>query len=104
MDPHLWELQQAAEQRVQRMRQQSRLIAEQQGRRTPASLRAARPTADTPPAPIRESAPTPPEPVADLVLSRQPDPERRMLLLLTLLLARSGASPDLLLILLYLAL
>ena len=52
MDPHLWEMQQAAQRRVEQMRQQSRLIAEQQGRRTAASLRAARPPY-TPTAPIR---------------------------------------------------
>lgn len=103
MDPNLWEMQQAAELRVQRMRQESRRIAEQQGRRTTASLRAARPPY-APPAPIRERVPEPPTLRTDLVPTKQPDPERRLLLLLTLLLARSGASVDLLLILLYLAL
>ena len=101
MDPRLWEMQQAAERRVERMREQSRLIAQQQSRRTADSMRAARPTF-SPPAPIR--VPEPPAPCPHPAPPRQPDPERRMLLLLTLLLARSGASADLLLVLLYLAL
>lgn len=102
MDPHLWELQQAAEERVERMREQSRRIAEQQGHRTAASLRAARPPY-TPPGPIRPHTPPTPIPCADPAPVRPPDPERRMLLMLALLLMRSGASADLLLVLLYLA-
>ncbi len=111
MDPSIWELQQEAARRVEQMQQTSRRIASQRPyppafstppRRTAASMRAHRPPPYTA---VREnhnlprtSQNLPP------TSSRGVDREQLLLLLLTLFLIKSDASPTLILALLYLAL
>ena len=111
MESSIWELQQEAARRVERMQQASRRIAAQSPyppvttvsspRRTAASMRAHRPPPYTP---VHQNQNLPqynqnlPPPS-----SRTIDREQLLLLLLTVFLAKNGASPTLILALLYLA-
>lgn len=109
MEPSIWEMQQEAARRVERMQQTTRRVAAGQSpyasptfsHRTTASLRASRPT---PFVPTFENQNLP---RANQNLPRAPeksvDREQILLLLLTVFLAKNGASPQLILVLLYLA-
>lgn len=119
MDSSIWEMQQEAARRVERMREAGRrAVAGQptfaEPRRTAASLRANRPP---PYRPLNRVSPpyssfTPenntnhnlPPSNHNLPLNSQkgPDREQLLLLILTLFLAKNGGSPQLILALLYL--
>lgn len=121
MEPSIWEMQQEAARRVEYMRQVGRRAAENppppvpEPRRSASSLRANRPP---PYRPLNHvSPPRPafyPESGANHNLpphsqnlpphsQKSPDREQLLLLALTLLLAKNGGSPQLILALLYLA-
>ena len=107
MEPSIWEMQQAAQRRVQRMEQLSRRYT-QAGNGTPfsdrrpaASAWAHRPPPSIPVTPSR----TPPlrgDPPSETA-KKHLDREQLFLLLLTLFLAKNGGSPTLILALLYLS-
>ena len=112
MEPSIWEMQQEAARRVERMQQASRQIAFAQNhenaapfpRRTAASLRAYRPPTRSF-APSHAQANTYPHPTKNhpSSSSKAIDREQLLLLCLVLILAKSDASPLLILALLYLA-
>ena len=106
MEPSIWEMQQAAQRRVQRMEQLSRRYTQTGNgapffdRRPAASAWAHRP----PEVPVNPS-PAPPL-RGDLPGEKKEkhlDREQLFLLLLTLFLAKNGGSPTLILALLYLS-
>lgn len=102
MDKAVWQMQQEAELRVRRMRERSQRLIEERQHRSAASLTAARAAvaAMTP----RDNAPVPAPCPPPVVREEEPfDRERWMLLLLALLLYRSGGNAPLVLALLYLA-
>ena len=111
MEPSIWEMQQEAARRVERMRQTSRQIAYSQSveetpfsRRTAASMRAHRPPAYASPSPFRSTNNLPPATkTCPRTTSKSIDREQLLLLCLILILAKSEASPQLILALLYLA-
>ena len=113
MEPSIWEMQQEAARRVERMRQTSRQIALGQNendpppfpRRTTASMRAHRPAAYASPPPSFHQTNTYPGQTKNhpSVSKRSIDREQLLLLCLVLILAKSDASPHLILALLYLA-
>lgn len=99
MDNGLWKLQQEARVRVATQRAREHRVAEEQNRRTAASLRAARPPMERPPEPVKPVCLPPPQPEKPAM-----DSEQILLLLLALLLAQAGANRLLVLAILYLAL
>ncbi len=112
MEPSIWEMQQEAARRVERMRQTSRQIAFGQSgsepppfsRRTAASMRAHRPTPYVPLPPARQTNTYPHSTKNHPQSSKKSiDREQLLLLCLVLILAKNDASPQLILALLYLA-
>ena len=112
MEPSIWEMQQEAARRVERMRQTSRQIAFGQNndepppfpRRTAASMRAHRPSPYVSLPPTSQTNTYPYSAKNHPQSSRKPfDREQLLLLCLVLVLAKSDASPQLILALLYLA-
>ena len=107
MEPSIWEMQQAAQRRVQRMEQLSRRYA-QTGNGTPFSDRrpAASAWAHRPPPSIpvtpRYAPPLRGDPPSETA-KKHLDREQLFLLLLTLFLAKNGGSPTLILARLYLS-
>lgn len=99
MDNGLWKMQQEARVRVATQRAREHRVAEEQNRRTAASLRAARPPVSQPPEPVSRPCPPAPPPEKPAM-----DSEQILLLLLALLLAQAGANRLLVLAILYLAL
>ena len=106
MEPSIWEMQQAAQRRVERMEQLSRHYTRTDDstpytHRSAASMRASRPTPyvsvlsnhNLPP----QNQNLPPK------MKKSPDLEQIFLLLLTIFLAKNGGSPALILALLYLS-
>ena len=106
MEPSIWEMQQAAQRRVQRMEQLSRRYTQTGNgapffdRRPAASAWAHRP----PEVPVNPSR-TPPlrGDLPPQKAEKHLDREQLFLLLLTLFLAKNGGSPTLILALLYLS-
>ena len=109
-------MQQEAEQRVRRMREQSRILVSgglPETGRNASSMAAGRPPSSRPcPPPPRPAPPPEPEPCPPLAAAEKPgglsglfhDPDQLFLLLLAVLLIKNGAQTELILALLYLAL
>lgn len=113
MEPSIWEMQQEAARRVERMQQASRRIAAQQGaypppRRTATSLRAHRPPATVFSPERYNNQNLPPSiqnlpPHSAVSAKKEPDTEQILLWMLILFLVKNGGSKPLILALLYLS-